>query len=519
MLAAVVDRLLLAGRGRRVVYAALAGALAALSLAPFHIFPVLIISFSVLIVLIDGATAGSAHRFRSAFLVGYAFGFGYFLAGLWWIGRAFLVDAEQFLWLMPIAVIAMPAGLALFTGVGTALAQILWRPGVGRVLALAVGLSLADWLRGTVLTGFPWNAFGYGLAANTVLLQPAAWVGLYGMSFLAVMIFASPVLLAEGRRAFPAAMATLLLALAGAGYWRVTTADTGEVPGIRLKIMQPNLDQGQKWKPQFQHEIVADYVSLSLGADGKGLTGVTHLIWPESAFPFLLDRSPWALKAIGDMLPDGAMLLTGAIRGEAPGPGETRPRYYNALMAVDANGHVEATFDKFHLVPFGEYLPFRFFLAGTVFSRFLYPTDDFTAGPGSRTLDQLGAPPVSPIICYEAIFPGEVVDPHNRPLWLLNVTNDGWFGLTTGPWQHLHQARMRAVEEGLPLVRAANTGVSAVFDGVGRSLGQIGLGERGTLEAPLPIAQPQTLYSKFGNSVFWAWVVLASGVVLALRRR
>jgi apolipoprotein N-acyltransferase len=477
-----------------------------------------VISFPVLILLIDGAVAGSSRRFLSAFAVGYAFGFGYFLAGLWWIGRAFLVDAEQFLWLMPVAVVAMPAGLAFFTGLGAALAQILWSPGAGRVLALAIGLSVSDWLRGVVLTGFPWNAFGYGLAANTVLMQPAALIGLYGLSFFCVLILASPVTLLAGHRRFPAALAGVFVLVAAGGAYRLASAPTGEVPGVRLKLMQPNLDQGKKWKPEFQREIVADYVSLTLGADGKGLDGITHVIWPESAFPFLLDRSPWALKTIGEMLPAKAVLLTGAIRGEPPGPGEVRPHYYNALMAVDSNGRVEATFDKFHLVPFGEYLPLRIFLAATSLSRFLFPTDDFAAGPGPRTMDGLGAPPFSPIICYEAIFPGEVTDRHNRPQWLLNVTNDGWFGMTTGPWQHLHQARMRAVEEGLPMVRAANTGISGVFDGVGRSLGQVGLGERGTLDAPLPIAQSETLYSKFGNTVFFSLVVLVSGLVLRLRR-
>jgi apolipoprotein N-acyltransferase len=515
MLARLVDRLLLAGRGRRVAYAVLAGALAALSLAPFHLFPVLVISFSVLVVLIDGATAGSPHRFRSAFLVGYAFGFGYFLAGLWWIGRAFLVDAEQFLWLMPIAVIAMPAGLALFTGFGTAIAQILWRPGMGRVLALAVGLSLADWLRGSVMTGFPWNAFGYGLAANTVLLQPAAWVGLYGMSFLAVMIFASPVLLAERRRAFPAVMATLLVALAGAGYWRIATAETGEVPGIRLKIMQPNLDQGQKWKPQFQHEIIADYVSLSLGADGKGLTGITHLIWPESAFPFFLTREADAMAQIADLLPPGTALITGSVRAPDMTPNARITRAYNSIYVIDHEGSVVSLYDKLHLVPFGEYLPLQNLLERLGLEQLTKVQGGFIPGTVRRNLDVPHAPRALPLICYEAIFPNEIASESNdRAGWMVNLTNDGWFGISTGPYQHLQQARWRAIEQGLPLVRAANTGISAVIDPLGRVIARLDLGIEGILDSALPAPIPPTPYARSGDLAFVILFVLSLMVVI-----
>jgi apolipoprotein N-acyltransferase len=521
MVSGLANGLLMAGPRARAGYAALAGVVAALTLAPLQLMPALFVAFPVLVLLLDGALAGrdAVGRFRAGFAVGWAFGAGYFLGGLWWISAAFLVDvgAPQLVVLMPFAVVAMALGLALFTGLGTALAALIWRGDGTRVLALAAGLAFTDWLRGVVLTGFPWNTFGYGLAVNPVLMQGAAVVGVYGLGFIAVFVGASPAALLAGRRsrAVPLAAVVVLAGLVGGGALRLAQDPGGVVPGVKLRLMQPNIPQDRRWRPDFRAELMETYRTLSAGDDG--LAGVTHLLWPESAFPFLLDRDPAALKTIADLLPPGTQLLTGAIRAEAPGPGERKPRYYNALMALDDEARVEAVYDKSHLVPFGEYLPWRAFLAWTGIGAFLYPLDDFSAGPGPRTLAIPGTPAFSPVICYEAIFPGRVVDPRSRPSWILNVTNDGWFGDTAGPWQHLHQARLRAVEEGMPLVRVANTGVSAVIDSLGRMSKPLKVGERGTLDAPLPVALPDTLFARLGNFSLFVMIFLSLGVVFAAK--
>lgn len=523
MLETWANALMFAGAWRRGGIAAAAGALAALSLAPIHAFPVLVLAFPVLVLCVDATTLEASRRLRAAFVVGWSFGFGYFLAGLWWIGAAFTVDvgAPHLIILMPFAVLAMAAGLALFTGLGVALVMPLWRPGAARILALAVGLSGTDWLRGTILTGFPWNAFGYGLAATTPLMQAASVVGLYGLSFLAVLIFASPATLVDGRRrsrALPVVAGLLFLTLLGGGMARLALAPTENVADVKLRLMQPSVAQDRKWRPENKAEIVGDYVSLSLGADGKGLDGVTHLLWPESAFPFLLDRDAQALKTIAAMLPPQTRLLTGAVRAEAPGPGEVKPRYFNSLLVLDTDAGIEAVYDKSHLVPFGEYLPLRHLLAWTGIGAFLYPLDDFSAGVAPRTLQVGGAPSMAPAICYEAIFPSKIVDPANRPGWILNITNDGWFGETAGPWQHLHQARLRAVEEGIPFVRVANTGVSVVMDAVGRMSKHLEIGQRGTLDAPLPVALPVTIFARLGNYGFFCMIMAALVQIIAMNR-
>lgn len=499
---------------RRLAVSAGAGGVAALAQAPLHWFPALWIALPVLVFLIDGAfdpaRDGRVRRWRSAFLVGWSFGAGYFLAGLWWIGAAFLVDVAMFGWMIPFALAGLALGLGLFMGLGVALARLLWSDGPGRILALAAGLSVSEWLRGHVLTGFPWNALGYGLAANDPLMQAASLVGLEGMTVLAVAIFAAPAALAGGRRRDIAAVATAAVVFAGLwgwGAWRLAAIETAYVPDVKLRIMQPAVDQWRKWRPEYRAEIMNRYVELTGGPDGKGLEGVTHLIWPESAFPFLLTSEPWALQTIADLLPSTTTLLTGAIRAEPPPAGEDRPRYYNSVFVIGEDARIHDAFDKVHLVPFGEYLPAQDWLEAVGLRQLTQLRGGFTAGQALRTLSVPGAPTVGPLICYEAIFPGAVVDPDNRPHWLLNVTNDAWFGMTPGPYQHLHQVRLRAVEEGLPIVRAANSGVSAVIDAQGRVVASLALGRSGVIDSRLPAQANATTYSRYRSYPFWLAVI------------
>lgn len=521
---------------RRLVAAWLAGAASVLALAPFHLAPLLWITFPVLVWLIDGIgeAAGSPARrpvrgLAMAAAIGWAFGFGYFLAGLYWVGRAFLVEADLFGWLMPFAVIALPAGLALFCALGAALAHLFWSAGFARIFALATGLTAAEWLRGHVFSGFPWNTLGQALAFADHPMQAAALVGLYGLTFLAVLIFAAPAALgtaATGTGRLPAWLAplaavALLPAIIGYGVWRLPADAIGEVAGVRLRLVQPDIPQDQKWRLENRNRIFADYLILSDQATSpevSGVADVTHLIWPESALPFVLSERADALAAIAALLPDGKMLITGAVRRgppEAAAPDGTPGQgAYNSIHAIDAEGRILATYDKAHLVPFGEYLPAQSLLERLGFEQLARQRGGFAAGPGRTTLRLPGLPPVSPLICYEIIFPDAAIDRADRPDWMLNLTNDAWFGDTTGPRQHLHQARLRAVEEGLPVVRAANTGISAVIDPYGRVVRSLALNERGVIDAGLPRPLPPTPYARFGRRALFALLVI--GLALAL---
>ena len=521
----VPQRIILSEGWSRRAVAFCAGACGALALEPIAFGPAMAIPLTVAVWLIDGAAdsprrAGAA-SLRSAASAGWWLGFGYFIAGLWWLGAAVLVEADQFAWALPLAVLGIPAGLALFTGLGFAVARLLWSPGSARVCALAVGLGGAEWLRGHVLTGFPWNDFGMALASAPILAQAGSLIGLHGLDLAAILIFAAPATLIDARRGgygSPAIIfaAALLLALAAYGAQRLSQGATGFVDGAKLRLMQPNLPQDAKFRPEAGDAILRRYLALSDQATGPTHTGVadlTHLIWPESAFPFVLSREPRALAAIARAL-QGKTLITGAARAQED---HGRSKIFNAIEVVQGD-RIVAFYDKIHLVPFGEYLPLSGLLRPFGVQHLVPGTWD--VGEGPRRLTAPGLPPAAPLICYEAIFSGAAVEEGAaRPQWLLNVTNDGWFGATSGPYQHFAQARLRAVEEGLPLVRAANTGISAIVDPYGRVLQQLPLGVEGVIDGALPKPAPMTFFAKHQAVLFPAlWgLLLLFAVVGRLR--
>jgi apolipoprotein N-acyltransferase len=522
---------ILAWGWRRALIAFAAGAISVLALAPFSFWPVLFLTFPVMVWLIDGSGASRWGGTASAFVDGWCFGFGYFLAGLYWIGNAFLVDAKIFGWLLPIAVTVLPAGLALFTGLGFVLARLLWTRGPLRLLALAVGLTVAEWLRGHVLTGLPWNTFGHALAGSLTLAQSASLIGMWGLTFAALLIFASPATLAddgaETRRPWlPVAISALVLAgLAVFGGVRLATTPTEFVADVNLRIMQPNLQQDQKFNYAAKDQVMRRYLALSgrvseapdtSAVQASGLVGITHLIWPESAFPFLLTREADALAQIAELLPPGTVLITGAARAEASASAQN-PRVYNSLYVIDHDGGILSVYDKVHLVPFGEYLPFQATLERMGLMQLTKLPGGFLAGDRRRAIEAPRAPPFLPLICYEIIFPRQAVPRGEQPAWLLNVTNDAWFGLSPGPYQHFEQARLRAIEEGLPLVRAANTGISAVTDPLGRVVKALPLGSEGVFDAALPRHIPRPFYARTGD-VSLAIVVFGS-IFFLIRRR
>ncbi|WP_342360002.1 apolipoprotein N-acyltransferase [Terrarubrum flagellatum] len=500
------------GWPRRLI-ALFAGAVGALAMPPLGVWPALIISFTLAVWLLDGSIA-SGKRFdfggvRAAAIAGWWFGFGYFLASLWWLGSAFLVEADKFAALMPLGVVGLPAGLAFFMALGFALARAFWPAGPARILVFAAMLTISEWLRGHILTGFPWNSFGLAFGDAALLDQTASLTGLYGLTFLALATLSAPAAMIsdDGKtlRSFPLVAASVVLAgMAIYGWRRLPDAPTQTVPNVRLRLMQPNLPQDAKFAPDNRDEIMRRYFELSGRPSSPEITGVasvTHLIWPESSFPFILDRDRKALGEIADFLPPGVTLITGAARADEPLPGERMHRFYNSLQTLDHEGVVRSSYDKAHLVPFGEYLPLRALLDAIGLRQFVTMPGGFTAGAMRRALQAPGLPLIAPLICYEAVFPGEVLPPGPRPGLLLNVTNDAWFGLTPGPYQHFAQARMRAIEEGLPLVRDANTGISAIVDPYGRIVRKLPLGVEGVLDGPLPVPLAATIYARLGDFI------------------
>jgi apolipoprotein N-acyltransferase len=518
--------IILAWGWKRATIALVAGAASALAMAPFNAWPVLFLTFPVMVWLIDGAGAGRWRGVPAAAMAGWWFGLGYFVPGLYWIGYAFLVDASTFAWLLPFAILGLPAYLALFTAFGFALARLIWTSDASRILALAASLTTGEWLRGHVLSGFPWNAFGYALTEPLALAQTASLIGLWGLTFLSVAIFASPAVLIDGnsrgRRPWiaPIMALTLLVAMGIYGVVRLALQPTQQVANVKLRIMQPNLPQDARFNYSAKAEVMRKYLTLSDRATGPQSSGVRDaniLIWPESAFPFFLTREADAMAQIADLLPKGTVLITGAVRAPDVPPGIRITRAYNSIYLIDHDGSVLSVYDKLHLVPFGEYLPFQDWMERLGFEQLTKVQGGFIPGLRRKPMDVPGAPRMLPLICYEAVFPRDIASRDDRPGWIVNLTNDGWFGISTGPYQHLQQARVRAIEEGLPLVRAANTGISAVIDPVGRIVARLDLGAEGVLDSGLPAAIAPTVYARSGDLP--AAVMIAATLIIVIRRR
>ena len=529
----LADRVILASGWTRRLIALVAGAFGALAMAPVNIGPALIVPMVVAVWLLDGSSEGGQQRFfawpgggslRLAFGAGWWLGFGYFLAGFWWLGSAFLIEPE-FAWALPLGVVGLPILLAFFPALGLVVARLLWAPGASRLFALALGLGLSEWLRGTILTGFPWNSLGMALGGTLVTAQAAAFVGLDGLTLLAIALFAAPATLADGSdgrlvwKPTLVALAAFVL-LVGFGAARLGQTPPGTVPGVVVRIMQPGVGPDEKFRPENKDAILAHYFELSRRNDAaKGVTldDVTLLVWPESAFPFILTRDPRALSAIGNLLPQHTVLVTGAAREDDRPATNSHPafsNYYNSIEVIGSGGTLLDSYDKIHLVPFGEYLPMDGILRRLGLRHFVAIPGGFEAGTRRRALAIPGLPSASPLICYEAIFPGAVMpDVGPRPKLLLNVTNDGWFGMTAGPSQHFAQARLRSIEEGLPMIRGAATGISAIVDAYGRVTQSLPLGADDILDGLLPQPISQTIFARYG---YTAQFVIAGCMLLTL---
>ncbi len=524
------ERLLLLWGWRRHLAAFAAGGLSALAMAPVHAAPILFLTLPALVLLIDGAVVAGPRgirRLRPAAAVGWWFGFGYFLIGLYWVGIAFFAEGRAALIpLMPFAVAGLAGGLALFTAFGTVVARLLWSDGPTRIFALALGLGVSEWLRGHLLTGFPWNLIGQAVAFTDLTAQAASVVGVYGLTFAGIAVFAAPALFIgdriddrrnrPGLRRLTLALVLLLVAAdLGWGIHRLSgAAPAGQavVAGSRIRIVQPNIEQAVKWSPETRQAAIDKLVALS---DRKtddqtlGAISFTEIVWPETALPFFLTEEPAALARIADLLSPGTLLLTGAPRVEPADDATGGRRYYNSLFAIDDTGAIRAAYDKVHLVPFGEYMPFDGLVGRLGIGELFRGIGGFSPGPRRNLISVDGHPSFSVLICYEAIFSGEALPDGGRPDYLVNVTNDGWFGRSAGPYQHLDAARLRAIEEGLPLVRAANTGISAIVDAYGRIVASLPIGEEGVLDGHLPAERPPVVFHRVGPAFLLTFLMVS----------
>lgn len=469
---------------------------------PFWLLPLAVLAFSGWIWMGQGAETR-----KQAFTIGWWFGFGHHTTGLYWICIALGIDGGAFWWLMPFALCLLPAYLALFTGAAGALCYKLRRGPLAQVVLFALAWLAMESLRANLFYGFPWNLAGYIWTINDATLQFASVGGIYGLSLWAALFCAAFSLLApletkfrcRAYRGFAIVMAVSGL-LAGWGAMRLLSADNNvqAATGVNLRLVQANVEQSLKWNPEFQWQALQRHISLSRQPAPDGMTP-DIIIWPETAMPFQLAEGSQWVDMLANAAPKEGVLITGVVRSVGQGEGW---QVWNSLRGVDAHGLLTQEYDKAVLVPFGEFVPLRSLLSFLPVEKVTQGTTDFSKGAGAKLLEMGGGGKFQPLICYETIFSGFRPENGARETgWLLNITNDAWFGTSTGPYQHLHMARTRAVERGVPMVRVANTGVSAIFDSYGRMQGYLPLNSQGILDMELPSRlDAPSWYSRFGES-------------------
>lgn len=510
--------------------ALLSGLAAGLAHPPFGFLPGLLgLALMLRLTEVEGP-----RPLRSAFLRGWLAGLGYFAISVWWVTEAFLVDVAAHGWMAPFALVLLAGGLALFWGAGLTLYRVSPLRGPERVLVFAGALSALEWLRGHIFTGFPWNLVGEAWRAGGAPSQAAALVGVYGLTWITVAIAASPAVLPGLKRrdrlvVGGAALTALVLLYAG-GAARLLSAPPLRDEATVIRIVQADIDQKTKWRPDNLDLIFGEYLALSAQPAAHA---PDVIIWPEGALPAVIDdlMAPGQTypRELAAALAPGQTVMLGANRIGLGQDGGLD--YYNALVAfsrLEQGGlRVEGVYDKHRLVPFGEFLPLGDLMTQIGLRSLVNMPEDFTAGPPPSPLVLPGLAPVQPLICYEALFPRFTAQASSRagvrPEWILNISNDAWFGATSGPWQHLNLASYRAIEEGLPMVRSTPTGVSAVIDSRGRRLdgAWLGLGKRGVIDAPLPPPAPPTLFARYGNLPFAIFLLTSGAMAMAplVRRR
>ena len=470
------------------------GHFAAYGMGPFYIWPLMLICLSTFWILF---TSFATEEKKLSYFASFLFGFGYFVSSLWWIGNALLVGGNPYKWVYPLAVCGLPILLALFPMIACG---IIRQFAAGRSLIsfiAFVGLLWAsEFARGTLFSGFPWNLFGMTWTNNLPMLQTLSIGGVYFLSFITIFIFTTPAFVIKGSSSKWMRGSVALLALLSAissyyyGTDRLNKNPTRFNEDVVVQIIQPNIAQEDKWDSNKQWDNYRSLMSLIEPVEKFPSAKIRAVIMPETALTYHDFQTPQAMDALRGHLNNynekQVYILSGALLRDDAG-------YHNSLVVLDKSANFLESFDKFHLVPFGEYIPFQKYIPIPTITQF----SGFASGDGPHTLSHPELPPFSPLVCYEVIFPSAVVSKTElRPDWLVNVTNDAWYGISPGPFQHMAQAQYRAIEEGLPMVRAANTGISVVIDAYGRIVTATGLYHQSNIETLLPNPAPETLYSK-----------------------
>lgn len=437
---------------------------------------------------------------KMGFGIGWWIGFGYFALTMHWIVEPFFVEPQITGWMAPFALWFMAAGLALFWGAAFAAAVKIMPAGAGRVIVLAVAWTILEYLRANILTGFPWGHLSYGMLSLPIV-QMAAWIGIHGAGLVLLLVCFLPAIFAP--RIWDGALwaIILMLAIGAIGAWRSSGVENINPRNTMVRVVQPNAAQHLKWR----RDMVGVFYGRQLGyTKAKTQIRPDIVIWPETAIPQLLEDSLPVLQEIGDASGPKTAVIAGIVRKQGNAP-------RNSMVFLDPVGGLNTVYDKQHLVPFGEYMPFANIIDRFGLSSLTGLAGRFEAGEGPRVINGHNVPNFIPLICYEAIFPQYARLRNGEAEWIVHITNDAWFGDFSGPYQHLAQARMRAIETGLPVVRSANTGVSAMIDPNGRVLKSLELGSAGYFDHHLPNAKKPTLYSRTGE---WIWMVLATMLLI-----
>jgi apolipoprotein N-acyltransferase len=485
----------------------LIGATCLFLFAPFNVWPLVLFVIPLFFMMLDESIYA-----RRAAWDGFWFGYGYFMAGTYWIAISLTVDADQFAWLIPFSLLGLSAIFAVyFVVLALAYHRLKTQNSTANLFLFSVLWVLVEYLRSIGTFGFPWNLIGYSMVEVFPVLQLASLVGVFGLSFLVMLVAASLVPLMKGvsrryKRRWCAAMLMGVICVTCYTQHQASQAVLSDDKPTRIRLVQPNIAQQMKWD-HAQVEFILNTLA--------GLTGVKSdspspdvIIWPESAVPFLLQEDSVWPQRVAQWLPPHALLLTGVVS-------EFQGHYANSLIVLDAAGKVRAHYNKRQLVPFGEFVPLRGILP---IQRIVPGSADFTRGTSTDKVSVSGVPDFMPMICYESAFPWHAASNASRSRWLLTITNDAWFGRSPGPYQHLVMSRMRAVEQGLPVIRAGNTGISAVIDASGTVIQSLGLGRQGVLDAALPVAHGITIYARYGEWINLSLILTILLLVLVYRK-
>ncbi|MBE6450989.1 MAG: apolipoprotein N-acyltransferase [Alphaproteobacteria bacterium] len=484
------------------------GFLSALAFAPTYAFYLFVASFCLAFKIADNLDS-----YKKICAFSYWFGFAYFISGFYWIGNALLVDIVSFGWLYPIALFCIGGFFGLFMIPSFAVWQYFKHCSVwSKIFAFACVWVLLEWVRSFIFTGFPWNLLGTAFAFSDTILQMASISGTYGLSFLALIVTGCFYAFLNGRKKSAVAVLCLLISFTVMfGMWRINGYQNTD-SDIVVRLVQPSIPQNMKWNRKALEDNFFEYVNLSAQ---NGLNNVDFVVWGETALPFDIKHNYEYQEVIKKAVPTNGYLLTGVVRFDVTG-GVYRP--YNSMYVIDDKSNVVNFYDKNHLVPFGEYIPFRKYLPYWI-RPIANSVAEFATGEKFKNITLENYQPFGALICYEIIFPDEVINRKNKPEWLVVLTNDGWYGKSSGPYQHLVATRLRAVEEGITIVRSANSGISAVIDPLGRILNQIPLHKKAYSDIKLP--EQKTLYTTYANGgkkIFFSAILLILLFLLIQRR-